>query len=456
VGVDRRLTSSGAPNLNGDERVESCCSQATATARIDGEASQDLSASDLRQDPVIEMPDFSPLNWWMFLRFRLTVLCAIGFSGLLLVACSAAPSGEPNLSRDFDTSVCQPQTDSVQKTVFLPNCATIACHAGNEPAGSLDLASAGVEARLVGLPATECGAQTLVVPGNPDSSYLVQKIADAKPACGTRMPSSVAALSEGDLQCVRSWIASLQNPVDGSQPDGSVPDGGPNTSVPDGASDGSVPEGGRNTSVPDGASDGSAPDGGPTCMAGMSACPSGCVNTLTDPKNCGTCGNTCSGICSNAKCVAMCPAPTTACAGACVDTSTSSSNCGSCGNVCPMGKTCVAGTCSCGTTVSFSSQLQPILTASCTANGCHSGVMPKANLLLSAGKAYAGLVNAPSSACAGKLEVVPGSVQQSYLMNKLTGVGMCAGTVMPKAGSPLPAGQVDLFRAWICNGAPNN
>lgn len=82
--------------------------------------------------------------------------------------------------------------------------------------------------------------------------------------------------------------------------------------------------------------------------------------------------------------------------------------------------------------------------------------MPKANLLLSAGKAYAGLVNAPSSACAGKLEVVPGSVQQSYLMNKLTGVGMCAGTVMPKAGSPLPAGQVDLFRAWICNGAPNN
>jgi hypothetical protein len=106
--------------------------------------------------------------------------------------------------------------------------------------------------------------------------------------------------------------------------------------------------------------------------------------------------------------------------------------------------------------VSFASQLQPILTASCTGNGCHAGVMPKANLLLTSGKAYASLVNAPSSACSGKIEVVPGSVERSYLMNKLTGVGMCAGTLMPKAGSPLPGNQVDLFRAWICNGAPNN
>jgi hypothetical protein len=66
------------------------------------------------------------------------------------------------------------------------------------------------------------------------------------------------------------------------------------------------------------------------------------------------------------------------------------------------------------------------------------------------------MVNVPSSACSGRVRVVPSDVDRSYFMNKLTGVGMCAGSVMPKAGGALPAAQIDLFRTWICNGAANN
>jgi len=88
--------------------------------------------------------------------------------------------------------------------------------------------------------------------------------------------------------------------------------------------------------------------------------------------------------------------------------------------------------------------------------GCHVGVQPKAKLLLTSGKSYANLVNVASSACAGKIRVKPGVVDQSYLMNKLTGIGMCAGTQMPKVGGGLSNAELDLFRAWICNNAPNN
>jgi hypothetical protein len=34
-------------------------------------------------------------------------------------------------------------------------------------------------------------------------------------------------------------------------------------------------------------------------------------------------------------------------------------------------------------------------------------------------------------------------------VNKLTGIGMCSGSAMPKAGGELSAAQVDVIRAWI-------
>jgi hypothetical protein len=54
------------------------------------------------------------------------------------------------------------------------------------------------------------------------------------------------------------------------------------------------------------------------------------------------------------------------------------------------------------------------------------------------------------------MRVAPGSVATSYLVNKLTGQGLCSGNLMPPNGGPLSSTQLDLIRAWICNGAPNN
>jgi hypothetical protein len=145
------------------------------------------------------------------------------------------------------------------------------------------------------------------------------------------------------------------------------------------------------------------------------------------------------------------------CEGICVDTMTDPANCGGCGNTCADGQTCEVGMCSCGDmNVSFSAMIQPIFTASCASNGCHTGMNPAGDLRLTAGQSYAELIDVSSTQCnPDRKLVVPGQPGQSYLMDKLLGQNLCFGTVMPKGGA-LPMAQIQSVSDWICAGAPNN
>lgn len=156
------------------------------------------------------------------------------------------------------------------------------------------------------------------------------------------------------------------------------------------------------------------------------------------------------------KCSASCGA-LTKCGQVCVDTQTDAANCGACGNTCSLGQTCEAGACACGSaSVSFASAVQPIFTASCATAGCHKGVMPQQGLDLSAGKAYANLVNVAANECNdGRKLVLPGQPSQSYLMDKMMNVDLCSGTKMPKLGSVSNA-ELQTVADWICGGALNN
>jgi hypothetical protein len=109
--------------------------------------------------------------------------------------------------------------------------------------------------------------------------------------------------------------------------------------------------------------------------------------------------------------------------------------------------------------VSFASQIQPILTATCLGAQCHDASQPASGLNLTAGAAYASLVGIASTEapCTAYQLVAPGQPDQSYLVWKLQGSGACSsGSRMPKAMPALPAAQVQLIRDWIANGAPNN
>ena len=107
-----------------------------------------------------------------------------------------------------------------------------------------------------------------------------------------------------------------------------------------------------------------------------------------------------------------------------------------------------------GSEVSFVEQIQPILSESCALIGCHAGVEPMANMNLSDGYAYDALVNVASLTCASRLRVVPGVVDQSYVVNKLLGQDLCSGVRMPKDEEPLPDSELALIQAWIGQGAP--
>jgi hypothetical protein len=74
-------------------------------------------------------------------------------------------------------------------------------------------------------------------------------------------------------------------------------------------------------------------------------CGGGCVDPMTDPGNCGSCGHACVAgqICSGGIC---CASGQSNCGGACTDTTTSTTDCGGCGVACAGGQACCNGVCS--------------------------------------------------------------------------------------------------------------
>jgi hypothetical protein len=180
-------------------------------------------------------------------------------------------------------------------------------------------------------------------------------------------------------------------------------------------------------SAPGGGGDAGSDAPAVTCDPGLTVCDSACVDVQNDAENCGGCGTSCPVACYGGACVTSCPAPTVLC-----------------------GKACVTGT------ATLSGDVQPVFTTSCAINGCHAGVKPQQGMLLTSGNTYSNVVNAASTECSGRTRVVPGNVDQSYLVDKLLGKNLCTGSQMPKIGSSLAAAQLNAIRAWICSGAPDN
>ena len=107
--------------------------------------------------------------------------------------------------------------------------------------------------------------------------------------------------------------------------------------------------------------------------------------------------------------------------------------------------------------MSYATQVQPILTASCTSAQCHDASMPQEALDLTAANSYAELVGVASRQCPTNLLVQPNTPTESYLVIKLQGSGACfKGTRMPKPPESVSGASLQLVRDWIANGAPNN
>lgn len=141
---------------------------------------------------------------------------SVVFGVLSAALISACPGTLSNPDAFIDAGV-EPK-DAQQ--VFDESCATAGCHDDVTAAADLDLLSPNVESRLVDVNSKSLACQTrvLVVAGDPDSSYLMDKVLGTIGICDSRMPL-LGVLSDSDTDVLRQWIIDLGD-TSGGTPDG--------------------------------------------------------------------------------------------------------------------------------------------------------------------------------------------------------------------------------------------
>ncbi len=102
-----------------------------------------------------------------------------------------------------------PELQSIQDQVFTPICT--ACHVGAAAPLGFRLDAASSYAMLVGAASVEVPSLMRVAPGNPDASYIIQKL-EGHAAVGGQMPLGGPYLPQATINVIRQWI------TDGAQP----------------------------------------------------------------------------------------------------------------------------------------------------------------------------------------------------------------------------------------------
>ncbi len=135
-------------------------------------------------------------------------------AGFILVASGLVSACSPGTGEGLDsngnpiTSSTQPvalRSDfvSIQANVFTSNCALSGCHTGASAPLGLQLDEANSFVNIFDQPSSEDPGSILIIPGDPDNSYLVRKI---EGTAGSRMPKDLPALSPQKIQAIREWV----------------------------------------------------------------------------------------------------------------------------------------------------------------------------------------------------------------------------------------------------------
>jgi hypothetical protein len=105
------------------------------------------------------------------------------------------------------TAVDTTTNTDVPREVFAVRCATRGCHSGERPQAGLDLLGPDLVERLRAKTSTSalCSGRAILVPGDPDSSLLFDKLYD-EPVCGMRMPLLAERVNDLEFNAVRDWV----------------------------------------------------------------------------------------------------------------------------------------------------------------------------------------------------------------------------------------------------------
>jgi len=129
----------------------------------------------------------------------------LALGALLLAMAIGACSKTPTTPTPVSTA---PTLSAIQAQIFDPACTSCHTDVGRTPFGGLNLKAGSAFAALVNVPSTGKPGAIRVIPGNPNDSYLVQKLEGAPGIVGARMPrTGPPHLSDAQVKMIRDWIA---------------------------------------------------------------------------------------------------------------------------------------------------------------------------------------------------------------------------------------------------------
>ena len=137
-----------------------------------------------------------------------TMRARIALVGMSMWVAACAGNGEGldengRPAEQDDAEGLTPEFTSIQANVLTPVCTT--CHSGAAAPLGLRLDEGVSYALLVNAPSTEVPSLLRVDPGDPDNSYLIQKL-EGTATVGARMPLGGSALPPETIAVVRQWI----------------------------------------------------------------------------------------------------------------------------------------------------------------------------------------------------------------------------------------------------------
>jgi hypothetical protein len=125
---------------------------------------------------------------------------------VVLLAATASACDEKLSDVAGPTPGLEPSFSSLQREILTPTCTPCHTNVGRVPAGGLNLLSDVAYGNLVNVASSQKSGAIRVIPGDPDGSYLVQKLEGAPGIVGLRMPRVGAPLTAGQILIVRRWI----------------------------------------------------------------------------------------------------------------------------------------------------------------------------------------------------------------------------------------------------------
>ena len=344
----------------------------------------------------------------------------------------------------------------IQANVFTPTCAVSGCHSGAGSPQGLRLDEATSYALLVNVASTENGAVLRVNPGNPDDSYLIQKL-EGTASAGVQMPFGRAPLTQATIDVIRQWITdgAIDDRVQSSNPVRVTA----LTPVP--GSDGAVPTSivatfdreldvstvNVNTFLLEGSgSDDTFGDGNEVAVTAAAittpaASPLSATFDLTG--------------------VAM-PDDTyrvrllSSGASVILDIDANALD-GEFGGTFPSGDGTEGGDFEATFTVTtpptgatLAAIQASVFTPTCAVAGCHFGATPAGGMNLEDGQTLGNVVNVPSVGMPTMDRVEPGDPDNSFLILRIEGT---VAPQMPLIGAPLDQAVINDIRQWISDGA---